>query len=165
MFNTKEIAKLIKKEKSKGKIFWQQKENLHYITNSHWAIKLEFIPHDIEMALFSLGLKEANQAYNHKSISDNVPNIASILDGYQDKEKATLTQFQYITKDKMVLRLAKCEELTIPINQTYMNALDEYQEYKMSSSSKNLSPVIFENGNNALLILPIRAKEDIPKVI
>jgi hypothetical protein len=157
MMNLKAISKVIKSEK-KGKILWQVKDNVHYISNGHWAVKLPHLTSEVIVALTERFLGKIPEpdagtlTYNAGHINTSQTNICEMLFSSPNlNETGTVTRFTIELDNKKNVKSIKFPSFIAVIDVKYATFLDN-ETY--AETSGKLSPIYF--CDRSLAILPFR---------
>lgn len=152
--NEKELVKQIKA--SKNRLIWNVQDNVHYITNRHWAVRYEKLPTSVLTALFSIFAeipKNNSSFHNFQGILQKTEpsvNIQKIMTMDDSLKPGQITEI--LVENSILMRVIECSGDLIYINNDYIKMVDNFDDQPLCSGS--MSPVFFCEGN--LIIFPYR---------
>ncbi|MNC15677.1 hypothetical protein D3C75_635010 [compost metagenome] len=155
--NLKEIAKQIKASGKSGSVIWSREENQHFISNRHFLLRVEEVPSELLIALFTIFLKVPALGEtlncNFGQIQDNQKplNFDKIYNPDKQSQKGTVTPFIKESGEKLQMRVIQFPDHFSYINEQFMRMTSD--KYPISTSSP-MMPVYFAENN--LVLLPYR---------
>ncbi|MEC0140449.1 hypothetical protein P4H94_26765 [Paenibacillus macerans] len=157
--NLKEISKRIKESGKHGSIIWSRQKERHFVSNRHFLLKVEEVPSDILISLFSVFLKVpivGETLICNLGKIEEPENIKPIdFDKIYNPEKqcvnGQVTPFLKETDKKLKMRVIHFPDCFKFINEQYMKMTTEKDA---KSTTDPVAPVYF--ANDQLMLLPFR---------
>lgn len=160
--NLKEISKQIKASGKSGSLIWSREQEQHFITNRHFLLRVDEVPSEVLIALFSVFLKvpekgETLNCYAGK-IQDNEKqkpiSFEKIYTPDKQTEKGEVTPFIKELGEKMQARVIQFPGHFTYINEQFMKMTNDKEPV---STKGPMTPIYFADRN--LILLPYRVHE------
>lgn len=160
--NLKEISKQIKASGKSGSLIWSREEKQHFITNRHFLLRVEEVPSEVLIALFSIFLKvpekgETLTCYAGKIQDTEKQKPISFEKIYIPEKQNEQGEFAPFIKDlgnKLQARVIQFPGHFAYVNEQYMKMTNDTEPV---STNGPMTPIYFADRN--LILLPYRVHE------
>ncbi|MCL6605525.1 MAG: hypothetical protein K6T94_21885 [Paenibacillus sp.] len=163
--NLKEISKQIKSSGKSGSVIWAREEKQNFISNRHFLLRVDLVPSDILVALFTVFLKvpavgetlicsfgKVQDQGNKKPIT-----FTTIYNPEKQTDKGKVTSFIKESGEKLQMRIIQFSEHFTYVNEQLMKMTTDKEPMSIGGP---MMPVYFAEGNLLLLPYKVSTPED-----
>lgn len=155
--NEKELIKQIKA--SKNSLVWSVQDEVHYISNRHWAVRYKNLPTIVLTTMFSIFAEIPGNNSSFSTAFGEIQKDRPLVDVQTNMTLGESVKPGKITdvlvENGSLMRVVECCGDLIYISNDYIQMVQNFDDQPLCSGL--YLPVFFCDGN--LIILPYRVKE------